>query len=178
MNKKQMACVVVLVLVLAMVQGTLWMKKRMDNMRREAAKAEQKVKNSSTQLALEKKQLDDLRKNSSELINYLNLWQPYFAAIDSPQNAELKISLKIKEDELISLSQRYDVVTQKNVTLPRLMRAQVTFEDNYARLFNWIGRMEAELPTMRISGIRMGPGTNPDDLKVSLTMEQPILTAK
>jgi len=178
MNKKQLACVVVLVVILGLVQGTMWMNKRLDKMRKDAAQAEQKVTNSTTQLMLERRQLEDLRTNSKELIDYLNLWQPYFAAIDSPQNAELKISLKIKEDELVSLSQRYDVVTQKNATLPRLMRAQVTFEDDYARLFNWIGRMEAELPTMRISGIRMGPGTNPGDLKVSLTMEQPILTAK
>ena len=176
MNKKQMACVVVLVIIICMVQGTLWMNKRMHKMQSDAAKAQQQVNNSSTQIMLEKKQLEDLRKNSKELIDYLNLWQPYFSAIDSPQNAELKISLKIKEDNLVSLSQRYEVVSQKNRSLPKLMRAQVTFEDNYARLLNWIGRLESQLPTMRINSIRLSRGTGPEDLKAEMTLEQPILT--
>lgn len=178
MNKKYMACIVIFLAVACMVQGTLWMNQRMLKTQADASKAEQAVQNSTLQLSLEKNQLDTLRLNSKELIEYLNIWQPYFAAVDSSQNAELKISLKIKEDNLLSLSQRYTVVSQKNPTLPLLMRAEVTFEDGYARLLNWLGRLEVELPTMRISSIRLSTATNPGDLKVSVVMEQPILGNK
>lgn len=176
MNKKHMACVVVLILLIALVQGTLWMNKRMVAMQSNATQAETDARNSETLLMLEKNQYTELQKNSKELIDYLNLWQPYFAAVDSPQNAELRISLKIKEDNLISLSQRYSVVGQKNPSLPKLMRADVTFEDNYARVVNWLGRMEAELPTMRVNSINVRQGTGPDDIKISMTLEQPILS--
>jgi hypothetical protein len=173
-----MACIVIVLLIICMVQGTLWMNNRMIKMQSDATKAEQQVAGSSTQLMLEERQLDELKKNSKSLIDYLNVWQPYFSAIDSPQNAELKISLKIKEDDLVNLSQRYDVVSQKNPSLPKLMRAQVVFEDNYARLLNWIGRLESELPTMRINSIRINRGTGAEDLKVEMTLEQPIVTSK
>lgn len=178
MNKKYMASIVIFLAVACMVQGTLWMNQRMLKTQADASKAEQAVQSSNVQLNLEKSQMESLRSNSKELIEYLHVWQPYFAAVDSSQNAELKISLKIKEDNLLSLSQRYTVVAQKNPTLPRLMRADVTFEDGYARLLNWLGRLEAELPTMRISSIRLLAATNPGDLKVSVVMEQPILGNK
>lgn len=177
MNKKHMACVIVLILIIALVQGTLWMNNRMVKMQSNAAKAEIDARNSETQLMLEQNQYTELQKNSKGLIDYLNLWQPYFEAVDSPQNAELRISLKIKEDNLISLSQRYSVVGQKNPSLPKLMRADVTFEDNYARVMNWLGRLEAELPTMRVNSINARQGTGPDDIKISMTLEQPILSA-
>lgn len=175
MNNKHLACVVVFILMMCLLQGTSWMNQRMIKMQKDASGAELQANNAALQLTMERRQLEDLRRNSKELIDYLNLWQPYFSAVDSPQNAELKISLRIKEDDLVSLSQRYDVVGQKNPSLPSLMRAQVTFEDNYARLLNWIGRLEAELPTMRISSIRLAKGTSAEDLKVDMTIEQPIL---
>lgn len=177
MSKKHMACVVVFLVIICMAQGTLWMSNRSSKMESDARKAEQKATTSNNQLLMEKKQLGDLQKNSKGLIDYLNLWEPYFSAVDSPQNAELKFSLKIKEDNLVSLSQRYEVANQKNQSLPKLMRAQLTFEDNYVRLLNWIGRVEAELPTMRINSLRLSKGTVSDDLKVDMTMEQPIIVA-
>ena len=179
MNKKHIACAIVFIVIILMVQASLSMNKRMVKMQSDAAKAEQTANNSSSQLTQERRQLEDLRQNSKALIDYLTLWQPYFSAIDSPQNAELKISLKIKEDNLVTLSQRYELAPQKNNrSLPFLMRAQVTFEDNYSRLLNWIGRLERELPTMRISSVRVAKGTGPNDLKVDMTLEQPILTAQ
>lgn len=178
MNKKHIAAIVVFLAIACMVQGTLWMNQRMQKTQDDAGKAQRAVQNSNVQLSLEKSQLETLRRNSKGLINYLEIWQPYFDAVDSSQNAELKISLKIKEDNLLSLSQRYTVVSQKNPTLPRLLRAEVTFEDGYARLLNWLGRLEAELPTMRISNIRLTPATKPGDLKVSVVMELPILGNK
>ncbi|MFZ4681064.1 MAG: hypothetical protein ACOYMS_01065 [Terrimicrobiaceae bacterium] len=179
MNKKHLACIVVFIVIILMVQASLSMNRRMLKMQSDAAKAEQTANMTSSQLALERRQLDELRKTSKPLIDYLNLWQPYFAAVDSPQNAELKISLKIKEDSLVTLSQRYEVVPQKNNrSLPYLMRAQVTFEDNYTRVLNWIGRLERELPTMRISSVRVAKGTGLNDLKVDMTLEQPILSTQ
>ncbi len=179
MNKKHLACAIVFIVIICIVQASLSMNRRMLKMRADAAKAEQTANISSSQLTHEHLQLEGLRKTSKPLIDYLNLWQPYFSSVDSPQNAELKISLKIKEDNLITLSQRYEVASQKNNrSLPSLMRAHVTFEDNYSRLLNWIGRLEQELPTMRISSVRVAKGTGPNDLKLDMTLEQPIMSAQ
>ncbi len=176
MNKKHLACVVIIVLIACIVQFTLWMNKRSVNMRNEADGAKAKVSNTSMQLQIEKGQLAELDKNSRSLIEYLKSWQPYFRAVDSAQNAELKISLRIKEANLVSLSQKYEVASNPgNAFLPSVMRAQLTFEDDYVTLLNWLGQVESQLPTLRTSGIRLSRGSGANDLRMELVLEQPLL---
>ena len=175
MNSKQIACVVVLLILLGMLQGTMWMNARMTRMQGEAAAAEQKSNLASIQLMTEKRQFDTLQASSKGLIGYLETWKPFFDEVDSSQNAELKISMRIKQDSLVSLSQKYEVATQANKALPSLMRARVSFDDNYARLLNWLGRLEGQLPTMRIFSLHITKGTGPDDLKIDAVLEQPLM---
>lgn len=178
MNSKQVACGIIIFLIVCLVQGTLWMNKRMADMQKGATIEKQKAEASDRSLRAEQKQLIDLRANSEKLIQYLKVWQPYFDAVDSPQNAELKISLRVKEDNLVNLSQRYEVVGQKNASLPVVMRAYLSFEDNYARLLNWMGRMESQLPTLRVSNLRLTRGTGTNDVKMDVTLEQPLMNRK
>lgn len=179
MSKKHLGCVILILIIAVLVQTTLWMHKRMVTMQTEADKAKAKVGNSTLQLQIEKGQLGALQKSSKSLIEYLNVWQPYFNAVDSSQSAELKISLRIKEDNLVSLNQKYGVISNKNNKfLPNIMRAQLTFEDDYTRLLNWLGEVEAQLPTLRTSSIRITRGTGDNDLKMELTLEQPLMATK
>lgn len=175
MNNKHIACIIVFLLLVGMVQGTMWMNNRMAKMRQEASQAEQNASVATFQLANEKRQLDALKVSSKGLIDYLDTWSPYFDEVDSSQNAELKISMRIKQDSLTSLSQRYEVVASKNKALPKVMRAHVSFDDNYMRLINWLGQLENQLPTMRIFSLRLAKGTGPNDLKVDAVLEQPLI---
>lgn len=176
MNNKHIAVGIVAFLILLLVQGSFWMRNRMNTMQKEATAERQKVNAASVALRVEQNQLTELRGNSAALIEYLKLWQPYFDAVDSSQNAELKISLRVKEDNLLNLSQRYEVVGQKgNPSLPTVMRAYLTFEDDYARLLNWIGRMESQLPTLRVGSLRLSRGTEPGDVKMEVMLEQPLM---
>ncbi len=179
MNNKHIACVIVLIMLLGFLQVTSWMNGRMVKMQGEAARASQAADLASIQLMGEQRQLEELKKSSKSLIDFLNTWQPYFAQTDSSQNAELRISLRIKQDNLVSLSQRYEVTaTKNNKSLPYVMRAHLSFEDNYARLLNWFGAIETELPTLRIASIKIAPGTGENDLKVETILEQPISSAR
>ena len=179
MNSKHIACGVVLLLIVCMAQGSLWMNKRLNKIRSDARMANQAADTTAIELMREQRTLEELRSGSKKLIDYLNVWKPYFDAVDSPQNAELKISMRIKSDNLVSLAQRYEVVAAKgNRSLPYLMRAHTTFEDNYGRLLNWLGEIESDLPTMRVGSIRIAKGTGPDDLKMDLVLEQPLLNAQ
>lgn len=177
MSKKHLACVIIIVLIVVLVQLTLSMNKRMVNMQTEANKAKTQAANSALQLTIERAQFGELEKSSKSLIEYLNVWQPYFKAVDSAQSAELKISLRIKEDNLVSLSQRYETVSnQGNSYLPSIMRANLTFEDDYTRLLNWMGQVESQLPTIRVGSARITRGTGGNDLKMELTLEQPLVS--
>lgn len=179
MNNKHIACVIVVVLIVCMLQGSAWMNSRMQKMQTEARDASSKVEASNQRLKIERRQLEELRTNSRKLIEYLKVWQPYFDAVDSPQAAELKISLRIKEDNLTSLAQRYEVVGQPgNKSLPYIMRAYLTFEDDYSRVLNWLGSVESQLPTARVSSLKLSKGTGANDLRMEMILEQPLLTGK
>lgn len=179
MSKKHLACVVIILLIAVLVQLTLSMNKRMLKMQGEADRAKAQAASSSLQLQIERSQFAELESSSKSLIEYLNVWLPYFNAVDSAQSAELKISLRVKEDNLVSLSQKYEVASNPgNAFLPTIMRARLTFEDDYVRLMNWLGQIEAQLPTIRIGSIRLTRGTSGSDLKMELALEQPLVSAK
>jgi hypothetical protein len=176
MSKKHLACVVIILLIAVLIQLTLSMNKRMVKMQGEADRAKSAAASTSLQLQIEKGQFAELEKSSKSLIEYLNVWQPYFNSVDSAQSAELKISLRIKEDDLVSLSQKYETASNPgNSYLPSMMRARLTFEDDYVRLLNWLGQIESQLPTIRVGNVRLTRGTSGNDLKMELALEQPLV---
>jgi len=178
MNSKHLAVVVVGLLIICIVQGSLSMQNTANKRRQEAEKQRSAVNQTQSQLSRSTTQLNDFKKNSAYLVEYLQKWQSYFNEVDSAQRAELNISLRIKEDNLVSLSQRYEMVTLKgNATVPRALRAYLTFEDNYARVLNWIGRVEQQLPTMRIMSLQLSKGTAANDLRAVIMLDQPLAAA-
>lgn len=176
MSKKHLACVVLILAIALIVQVTLSMNKRMMKIRGEADRAKASAASALLQLQVERGQLAELQKSSLPLTEYLKVWQPYFKAVDSAQNAELKISLRIKEAGLVSLSQKFETISNPgNPFLPQIMRAQITFEDNYAGLLNWLGQIESQLPTLRTKSVLLARGNSPDDLRMQLVLEQPLM---
>jgi len=175
-NSKHLATVVIGFLIICIVQGSLSMRGAANKRQQEADAQRQAVNVAQGQLTRESNQLDEFRKNSSQLVDYLKKWQSFFSEVDSPQRAELNISLKIKDDNLVSLSQRYEMVTLKgNPTVNRTLRAYLTFEDDYTRLLNWLGRVEQQIPTMRIMSLQFTKGTAANDLRVMMVLDQPMI---
>lgn len=176
MNNKHLAAVVVGFLIICIVQGSLSMRGAANKRQQEADTQRRAVSAVQGQLTRESGQLADFRKNSSQLVDYLGKWQPFFNDVDSPQRAELNISLKIKEDNLVSLSQRYEMVTLKgNPTVNRSLRAYLTFEDDYTKVLRWLGRVEQQIPTMRIMSLQFSKGTAANDLRATMILDQPMV---
>jgi len=176
MNNKHLACGIVALIIIGLIQSTFWVQAKRTKMQRDATAQEMAEYNASLLLQRERQQLGELRGASKGLIAFLQTWQPFFEAIDNPQSAEVNFTMKIKEDNLVNLAQRYELAAQKNnSSLPTVLRAYVTFEDDYARLLNWLGRMEQQQPTIRVSGVRMQKGTRANDLRMELVLEQPLL---
>ena len=84
--------------------------------------------------------------------------------------------MRIKEANLVNLAQRFEQSPLKgNASIPSTMRAYLTFEDDYARLMNWLGDLEVKMPTVRTSSARLSKGTRANDLRIELVLEQPLL---
>ena len=129
-----------------------------------------------SQLDRERAQLATLRRQSASLIEFLKTWQPYFESVDTPQSSEVNFTMRVKDANLVNLSQRFEQVkVPGNASIPGALRAFLIFEDDYARLLNWTGELEARMPTVRISSIRLAKGTRANDVRMELILDQPLL---
>jgi hypothetical protein len=130
-------------------------------------------------LQAEKDVFADLQRQSNDLLEFISKWEPYFAVLEEQEAAETSISMKVRETDMLNLSQRYQQVPHKinnmaNKSLPILMRANLVFDDDYAKLLNWVGMMEKIRPTMRIGRLSLTKGSRGEDLRMDVTLEVPL----
>lgn len=133
-----------------------------------------------SQLRIEEEGLAELQLQSAALLEFVSTWQPYFALVEEQQAAQAAISIKVRQADLLTLSQRYEQVPHKIADkdfpfLPTLVRATLLLDDNYGKLLNWLGTMEQTKPTMRVGKLDMTSGSRADDIRMELTLEIPLL---
>jgi hypothetical protein len=176
MNHKHISCGIIAILILVLVQLTLWVQNHRTKAQKEAADAQMEEETAGSQLTREHSQLADLRRQSANLIEFLKIWQPYFTTVNTTQSAEINMQMKVKDSNLVNLSQRFEPSAVKNNTsIPTALRALLTFEDDYAKLLNWLGTLEATMPTIRTSSVHLSKGTRANDLRMEVILEQPLL---
>jgi hypothetical protein len=183
MNPKQLGVVIVLAGIFLAVQlgMTFQNKARGLDVEVETAKAEEAALQST--LSAEEVLLSDLKRQSEELLKFVNKWRPYFGLLEEKQSVETSISMKVREEAMLTLSQRYQEVPHKIsnkdiASLPVLIRASLLFDDSYDKLLDWFGFMEQDKPTMRVGKISLSKGSRGEDLRMELVLEIPLLSAK
>lgn len=175
MNRKQIAALLVALIAAGFVYFTMWTKDRLTAMQKAERTARASSEQAATDLTRSLADLSDLRSRSEGLIRFLQAWEQYFERMDGPQRAELEVSTRIKEDGLITLAQRYEPVALRGEeTIPRVMRANLTIEDDYSRSLNWLGKMESQVPTLRISNLRLTKGQRVNDIKLEVVLDVPL----
>lgn len=180
MNPKQLGAVLVLAGIFVAVQLGMMFQNKARAVDVEVEKARGEEKGLRTQLGAEKDILTDLQRQSDELLKFVEQWKPFFALMKEKQSAETGISMKVREEAMLTLSQRYQEVPHKinnkdNLSLPVLIRASLLFDDNYSKLLNWFGNMEKIKPTMRVGKMVLSKGSRGEDLRMELVLEVPLL---
>lgn len=180
MNPKQIGAVLVLAGIFIAVQLGMMFQNKARSVDTEVEKARGEEEGLQTALALEKEMLEDLQRQSAELLEFIAKWKPLFGLIEEKQSVETQISMKVREEGMVTLSQRYEQVDHKinnqiNNSLPDLIRASLIFDDNYSKLLNWFGLMEKIRPTMRVGKMSLSKGSRGKDLRMELVLEIPLL---
>lgn len=183
MNAKQLGMVLVLLGILLLVQVGQSFRNKASALNASVAEVIKEEKSLRIQLDAEREVYTDLQRQSKDLIDFVGKWKPYFAVIEEQQAAETGISMKVREAEMLNLSQRYQQIPHKisnklNASLPILMRASLVFDDNYAKLLNWTGMMEKIKPTMRIGRLALAKGSRGEDLRMDVVLEVPLREAR
>lgn len=182
MNPKQIGILLVVAGIFLAVQLGMTFQNKAKSVDIEVEKARGEEKGLQTQLSGEKSILADLQRQSDELLRFVAKWKPYFALMEEQQSAETGISMKVREEAMLTLSQRYQQVphkiSNKDIkSLPVLVRASLLFDDNYGKLLNWFGNMEKIKPTMRVGRLVLSKGSRGEDLRMEFVLEVPLLKA-
>lgn len=175
MNAKHLASLVVVILTVIFVQVVLQVRKNLTAMQAEVQKARGAAEGIELQLRTEKSVLAQLEKNSSALIAYLKEWEPQLKGIETPEAGELNVASRVKKSGIMSLAQRFEAVSTKTPNIPRLLRANLTVEDDYVRTMNWLGDMEEAFPASRISSLKIERGQSGNDIRADVVLDLPLL---
>ena len=179
MNPKQLGCLLLLIGMLLAYQIAQSLRNKAAAVAAEAQQASSEEGVFRTQLSAEESVLRDLERQSKGLLEFIGKWEPYFAVIEEQQAAETGISMKVREANMLNLSQRYEqlphlINNKPNPSLPTLVRSTLIFDDSYSMLLNWLGMMEKIKPTMRVSKGSLSNGSRGDDLRMEMVLEVPL----
>jgi hypothetical protein len=175
MNNKHLAALVVVIATIVLVQVVMQVHKHLATIRHDAETARASAEATEAQLRAQRVALDTLQRDSAPLLEYLRAWEPALLTADSPEAGELIISTRIKRSGLVSLAQKYETATLKNgTTIPKVVRADLTFEDDYARTLNWLGETEHDLPASRVSSLRINRGQSGNDIRMEVELDLPL----
>jgi len=175
MNNKHLALFLVALLGVLFVQGVLQSRKRLAKINSELASAQSTARGMDLTLQNERNTLLQVQRNSATMLDFLNAWSAALRKIETPEAGELNIASRVKQGGLITLSQRFESITNKNDTIPHLIRAHLTFEGDYVKTLNWLGKVEEELPSSRVTNLRIVRGESGNDVRMSLVLDLPLV---
>jgi hypothetical protein len=179
MNGKNIASIVLLMIVAAFVycsqiasQTAQTKRDEADNVILEATTAKNEL--DAAQIATTK-----LKVDSDELIKFLGTWSSYTDRIQSQANVEEALQASLRSANLLILSQKFDTKPSGvNPVIPKVVYANLTIEDDYAKTLNWIGEIERRMPIARLVQCRILGGENGRHVRAELAFEVPLFDLK
>jgi phosphoheptose isomerase len=177
MTNKHLALIIVGLMAFLCLQTILWVRGNRDKTIQQADALRAEETTQRQLLAIQSSQINQLKATSRDLVSFLDEWEKPLNSFKVTENAEAMFITKVREANLATVSQKFDRINLKaGSSLGAAVRAQLIFEDDYARLLNWVGKMEQEFPTLRVSGISISQGTRPGEIRLEATMDQPLYT--
>ncbi len=176
MNNKHLACTVLGMLIAAIAYGTMTFHNKLKVAQDEEQTAQGAYDGAVFARSAQQRDLVVLEKNTKGVRDYLALWEPHLKQTRNPQFGEALINLRIKQGDILTLSQGFETVNfNKGGTIPRTLQARLVFEDDYTKTLNWLANIEVSMPACRVSSCRLSKGQSGNDIKMEVTIDVPIL---
>lgn len=179
MNGKQLACV-----VLMMIVGTVTYTGQIIHKKTQAVQAEAKAAQEAAQAADNARQIAEITSKrvdaeSGELRRFLETWTPHIDNIQTAQEVEEAVQASIRKATLYVDSQKFEPKQARvGRVIPRIVKAAIIAEDEYPKTMNWLGELEKKLPLARITVCRITPGKDTKSIRMELSLEVPIINLK
>lgn len=179
MQEKQIACLILVLVIAAFVYATLTAHGKMVKEQKAALEARAEAVKAEGNSTKAKRELVQLKDATADLREFAHAWSPFMDAVSSSQATEQRVIDLIKEAGVFALSQRFELLDQKKDTfVKKRLRANITIEDHYAKVMNWLGTVESAIPVCRVSTCRLSHGQSGNDIRLELVLDFPVIADK
>lgn len=179
MQEKQIACVLLVLIMAAMIYGILKEHSMLGRELKASFDARDAAVKAEGMASKARRELAQLKDSTVELREFAKAWSPYVDAVKSSQATEQRVIDLIKDAGVFALSQRFELLDQKkDPFVAKRLRAHITIEDQYAKTLNWMASVESAIPVCRVSTCKMSHGQSGNDVHLELVLEFPVVNEK
>lgn len=179
MNGKQIACILLMTIIAAIVYAGQMVHKKTDSMRAEAKAAEDAAEAADNARNIADIKSKTAAADSEEFLRFLSAWVPAIDAAQTSQDIEEAIQASIRSAQLFVDSQKFEPKASRvGKVVPKIIKASIIAEDEYPKTLNWLGELEKRLPLARITICRITPGKDAKSVRLELSIEVPIINLK
>lgn len=177
MNNHKTACLVLVIAIVGMLYGVNQLRNASVSARERADAAQVNAETAESQAQLAQIQLKTLDSKTAELRKVAKDWQPHFNNFRTPQDAEQRIVDVIRKGDVFLISQKFESRDiQKDNLISEALVADLIVEDDYAKTLNWLGRLEEEIPSSRVSRCNLTRGDRGNDVHLELQIQIPVFS--
>jgi hypothetical protein len=176
MNGKQLACVVLLMIVGAVTYGAQIVHKKAEAASVAAADELASAEAAASMTDIAKKTLDHTKGEAQELQRFLEAWTPTIQRLASRQEVESAIQATSREKQIFVVNQRFE--DKNNLgqrMMPRSVMANLVIEDEYSKVLNWLGDLEKKVPLARVTSCRLSSAATGRQIHMEVSMEVPLI---
>lgn len=176
MNPKQIACVILLMVVGALTYTAQMIHNTVATTRAEAEDAQTAAVTAENERSTAEIETAVLKTDTEEVRRFLRSWLPAIDHMQTQQEAEQIIELSLRERgiNLVRSRKTESKQTAGNKLIPRSVVTTLTIEEEFAKVLNWLGDIERRLPTARMKVVQITGGSSSAQLKMEVSFETPI----
>lgn len=176
MKPKHLACVLLGLVIFLQLYVVFIMHGKTEAMKMEMEEAHTAADTVRQQVNLATISLNGLKVKTEALRRYLALWEPYMRQSSNEERGQTMVDELIRQGGLQAIDRKYNSATvSNNAFLPKVVRAELLFEDDFHKSIEWLGELERTYPSTRIFKCRLTKGSNANDIKMELTVDLPIV---
>lgn len=178
MSNKHLASMLLAAFIIGCIQISLVMHKKMNAAKDGQASAERDLSEAQTARTMKDSQLRHHKQETASLRQYLALWSAKITETNDESKARAAFTRVLKQhgEGLVSHADRSNLVPNKDSAyLPKRYQNILSVEGDFAQAIGLIGQIERLMPASRISALSISKGTRGNDIKLSFTVETPLM---
>ncbi len=176
MNPKQLACVVLLMIIGAMTYTAQIIHNKVATTRTEAEDAANTANVAENERTTAEISTAMFKTETEEVRRFLRSWLPAIDRVQTQREVEQTIELSLRERGINLVRSRKTELkaSAANKFIPKSVLTTLTIEEEYAKVLNWLGDIERRLPTARMKVVQITGGSTGRQLNMEVSFETPI----